>query len=260
MKLSPGAKTYRWLGLLVLALGGAALAVFCADTNLSRYARSLLRGEQLALECLLEGDYLEVKDRETVRVPYRLKNFSGQSLHLSARTTDRAAYLDGLPRSLGPWEEVAFQLVINPQGLNGRRTFSAVVSTDSPRAPQLPLSVDLFVRADEVRQVHTLSPVPAGCERLSRTIVLDDLPADRFVKVSRVSDPRWSVTCSRAGGRKLEAKLVGNTAPLPAENADEARTLAFSLFFEGLVLPCSEKVARRSAAVVQRTAAERRAT
>lgn len=191
----------------------------------------------LSVRCLTDEDR-EIAEGKTVQIPFRLRNPSRSRVTLVARRLPcMPAYVESLPETVGPGEEVPFTLVIMTEGMSGPQDFAAVISTDSPQT-KLPVRFRAFVHADTLHRSLRLGPIPAGCNQVLRRLTLDDVPADKLSRIGPLSDLKWSLKQVRSRGRELELELCGQTDSLAGGQSEREVVLECPLYFQDADVRC----------------------
>lgn len=181
------------------------------------------------VECVLVDSPRIVHATSPGSVRFLLRNGTGRSVKLRARSYQCGVRLDGVPTELPPREAAEIRLVFGTAGLNGPHRFAAAISTDAiPRVLHLAADTDIY--ADWVVRRLKLGSIPSGAP-VAKRIRIENVPAQRLVRIGKPTQHDWSTTVVSTSDRFVEIELAGN-APHVGESVSESLSLCdFDLFF-----------------------------
>lgn len=208
---------YGLAGMLAVALAGATMGY-----NSGR------------VECVLVESPATVSAGANALARFQLTNATGRTVRLRPRSNPCwRTRLSAVPLELRPGERREIELVAITGGLNGVNRFVAAISTDATPSV-ITMAADVKVNADWVVRRVALGVLPAGVKILKR-LKLNNIPAERLVRVGNSSDDNWSVRVVSAVGRSIEIELTRELPPTdsmgPAFEASRRAACDFSLYF-----------------------------
>jgi hypothetical protein len=204
-------KRTKTTGLLAVGAAIGALQIACWPEGA---LPAIVFGRPLRVAPVQQHSPIVVSSGTRVRVPLRLKNLAGRATELRARRLRcMPAFLEGVPPAIGAWETADIMLAVNTVNLNGRQTVAAVISTDQPSQPEVPVSVTIEVHADVVQRRIDLGPHLAGAEISGKLVRIQDVPAQDFSHFGDILPEGWVAQVARASGRTLDIRLSGKVTP-----------------------------------------------